>query len=758
LIDYNNPIDERTYHIVQNKNHIANNESNNDNVQNVNWCQPNRNTNGKTGHTVLYIPGHEGTYKQARSLAAHGIHLSQKNFDYGDTNENIIRTKLSNGTMDKISNTIHNFVYDVYTIDFNNGEGNAWHASRLYSQADFVVRCIERLVEECSVSVATLMDEDGSGSGSESIPFVTEGFDNSITIVAHSLGGIVARKAILTLHEKWTQNAKKSSITSTNPQNGVIVKNVITLASPHQFIPFVLEPTLVRFLESLQEDELKMMKNHQYETTFVSFSGGLRDELIPQYSSFIDHLQSNNDTILSVLASDVMPFYFDSIYSKGEVNDGIENRLRLGMDHQCIVWCHGLLSVVGELVHLFTLSFHESKMNREEQISQFLRKKMNDNSGLSCNSNTLHHGNVDGDHDKKGHQCNENDCNYDCRVKMKEQLLTNELGLMRSIAIQAAMLFNVRPLMLLFALNAICYQLLLIIFIRKQEIDPIIKKRLKFLASCYCICPFITSNLYCQVQDNDSMNWKVVTMQLSYVAMTLHHIILYALIPLVKWLYMRGRMLCWNARKAKRFGNSINSTTQSSLSLQQIRMIMISSLFHGIVCLTQSLLLGKDGWVSNTIAILSHFVIIFNIVIMLNICSLGFKDIVHLDDNADSISHVATSYINNNIILHSRMIFTLMMPIFPMVLFGKLIFWSSLLTTEGQWKAIQYIQTLDDCYHQVEMDKKSNISNCSLMSVIYQYDFNFVTNICIPLYMILVLIQFVKNEHGRIPNDTKKLR
>lgn len=744
MIDYNNPIDERTYHILQNEN--ANNKSNYDKIHNVNWCQPNSNTNGKTGHIVLYIPGHEGTYKQARSLAAHGIHLSQK--ETSTTTGNIIRTKLSNGTMDKISNNIHNFVYDVYTIDFNNGEGNAWHASRLYSQADFVVKCIERLVEECNIRSSGLTN------------VVNE--HDSITIVAHSLGGIVARKAILTLHERWNQKVQHRDTndnTHDHNHNGMIVKNVvknvITLSSPHQSIPFVLDPTLIRFLQSLTNDELKLMKNHQYETTFVSFSGGLRDELIPQHSSFMDHLQSSNDTILSVIASDVMPFYFDFKYSKGDDNDNIEKRPRFGMDHKCIVWCHGLLSVVGELIHLLTLSHHESKMNREDQVSQFLQKKMYDNAGLSCNN--LHRGDVVGDNDEQERQCNESDCNYDCRVKMKEELLTNELGFMSSIAIQSAMLFNLRPFIILFALNAVCYQLLFTIFMRKQKIDPIIKKRLKLLASYYCICPIISSNLYFQLRHDDSMIWKVVIMQLSYVGMTLHHIILYALIPFVQWLCMKGIKLCRNARKAKKIGNSINSTTQESISSQQTKFIMISIVFHGIFCLVQSLFLEKDGWVLNPIAIVSHFVIVLSIVIMLNICSLGVKGTVHADDKAKSASNTAVSYINNNILLHSRMISTLMMPIFPLVLLGKLIFWSSLLTTEGQWKAVQYIQTFD-CYNQVEMDRKSNRSNCSLKSAIYQYDFNFVTNFCIPLYMILISIQFLKIKHGRIQNDSKKSR
>ncbi len=734
MIDYNNPIDERTYK----------NKSNN-----LNWCQPNSNTNGKTGHIVLYIPGHEGTYKQARSLAAHGIHLSQKETI---NTEHIIRTKLLNGTMDKISNNIDNFVYDVYTIDFNNGEGNAWHASRLYSQADFVVRCIERLVEECNIK--------SSGNGN-----VVNEYD-SITIVAHSLGGIVARKAILTLHERWIQNLqvhhhdtndntnndhKHDNIrTNTNLQNGTIVKNVITLASPHQFIPFVLDPTLIQFLQSLTNDELKLMKNDQYETTFVSFSGGLRDELIPQHSSFIDHLQSSNDTILSVMASDVMPFL------KGDDNDNINNRPRFGMDHKCIVWCHGLLSVVGELIHMLTLSHHESKMNREDQVSQFLQKKMYNNVGLSCNN--LHHGDVVGNVDEQERQCNENECNYDCRVKMKEELLTNEFGFMRSIAIQSAMLFNLRPFIILFACNALCYQVLFTIFMRKQKVDPIIKKRLKLLASYYCICPIISSSLYLQLRHDDSMIWKVVIMQLSYVGMTLHHIVLYAFIPLVQWLCMKCRKIYWNAKKSKTIGNSIYLTTQASVSSQQTKMIMISIVFHCTFCLGQSLFLEKDGWILNHIAIVSHFVIILSILIMLNICSLGVKDRFHADDKAKSASNTTVSYINNNILLHSRMISTLMIPIFPLVLLGKLIFWSSILTTEGQWKALQYIQTFD-CYNQeVEMDRKSNKSNCSLMSMIYQYDFNFVTNFCIPLYIFLILIQFLKIKHARIQNDTKKSR
>ena len=83
------------------------------------------------GHPVLFIPGHWGEYKQARSLGAHGTTFTRRSHSYKYQND-VVRG-LKDGTLNGIvsdgsdddndgNEDIEHFIYDVYTADFD-GEG-----------------------------------------------------------------------------------------------------------------------------------------------------------------------------------------------------------------------------------------------------------------------------------------------------------------------------------------------------------------------------------------------------------------------------------------------------------------------------------------------------------------------------------------------------------------------------------------------------------------------------------------------------------
>jgi hypothetical protein len=63
---------------------------------------------------VLFIPGHKGTFKQARSL---GAHVRQLGLDM-----------------------------EVYTLDFNE-ESTALHAGLIWQQAHFTVKAVRAIME-----------------------------------------------------------------------------------------------------------------------------------------------------------------------------------------------------------------------------------------------------------------------------------------------------------------------------------------------------------------------------------------------------------------------------------------------------------------------------------------------------------------------------------------------------------------------------------------------------------------------------------
>ena len=104
------------------------------------WC-----TAPTTNQTtiVLYVPGHWGSFSQARSLGAHGLQWTRQHHD-----ANRIRNEvalLQNGEWNGRSSTLNKFVYDVYAIDFAE-QGGALHANFLCAQSDYVAQVVMSLV------------------------------------------------------------------------------------------------------------------------------------------------------------------------------------------------------------------------------------------------------------------------------------------------------------------------------------------------------------------------------------------------------------------------------------------------------------------------------------------------------------------------------------------------------------------------------------------------------------------------------------
>ena len=77
-----------------------------------------------------------------------------------------------------------------------------------------------------------------------------------IILVGHSMGGLVARSVPL-LHP------------FTRPH----IFNLVTLATPHDGLPYAFDASLANFYQFLRKEENPLMT--------ISISGGIRDEMIP---------------------------------------------------------------------------------------------------------------------------------------------------------------------------------------------------------------------------------------------------------------------------------------------------------------------------------------------------------------------------------------------------------------------------------------------------------------------------------------------
>lgn len=90
----------------------------------------------------------------------------------------------------------------------------------------------------------------------------------SVTIVAHSMGGLVARLTPIV-----------------HPETTHLLRNIITLATPHS-------NPLYAFDKSIHEVHQRIQNEQKQETLVVSFSGGLKDEMIEPSSCFVKHNSS----------------------------------------------------------------------------------------------------------------------------------------------------------------------------------------------------------------------------------------------------------------------------------------------------------------------------------------------------------------------------------------------------------------------------------------------------------------------------------
>ena len=95
---------------------------------------------GANATVVLYIPGHWGSYSQARSLGAHGTQWTKAQQD----SRSGVRALMTGEWSGKTSR-LDQFVYEVYAVDFAE-QGGAWHGRFLEAQSDFVAQVTEQLV------------------------------------------------------------------------------------------------------------------------------------------------------------------------------------------------------------------------------------------------------------------------------------------------------------------------------------------------------------------------------------------------------------------------------------------------------------------------------------------------------------------------------------------------------------------------------------------------------------------------------------
>ncbi|KAF7727956.1 GPI inositol deacylase, partial [Apophysomyces ossiformis] len=191
------------------------------------------------GVPALFIPGHAGSYKQARSIAAESTYYYHEHY-----------AKNTHGGKCDI---------DFFTVHLNE-EFSGLSGRLIEDQAEYLNDAIQRILELY----------DGP---------------RSVILVGHSMGGIVARTMFM------LPNYVPGS-----------VNTVLTLATPHVLPPAMLDSRLDRLYKRLERYWRESYKSgHLQDVTLVSFAGGTLDQTVNSDAASLEGAipSSNSMTVFS---------------------------------------------------------------------------------------------------------------------------------------------------------------------------------------------------------------------------------------------------------------------------------------------------------------------------------------------------------------------------------------------------------------------------------------------------------------------------
>jgi len=443
-----------------------------------NWCllpndmienSSNSNTNNKwkdvphphKGHPVLYVPGHWGSFSQARSIGAHGTRwtgpykksvsdreiYNSLSSGSGMHNGHDIYNTTHPSNLDEFMNlwftssssqlkhqqSLDEFVMDVYTLDFNE-QGAALHASILLHQAEYFTRAIETIVTGCHISNSTKNNSSHGG----------------ITIVAHSIGAWVVRIA-LKMHPHLIGNGW--------------IRNVITLASPLGSIPYAVDTGVHDIVKHINDFDDEHNNKVSSDVTMISISGGLRDEMIPpevcQAPSDSTNQHDGVGSSNTFLATHIK-----------QNKDNLVAGDKFGMDHRAIVWCYDLLTVVREVIFSLVVATDHG-LDSTERL-KIAHKVMYE----------------DVEHEHTIHKGEESSTKYQEVVTKQHARLLQMKGYARTVSIQLAAPYNLNSLLKLCIVAALLHTFAMVPLMQylcKESTDTISEKLISMATSLLVI-------------------------------------------------------------------------------------------------------------------------------------------------------------------------------------------------------------------------------------------------------------------------------
>lgn len=276
-----------------------------------------------TGTPVVFVPGNAGSFRQVRSLAGTASRIwwelpGVKRKGVGNSQEGARNL-------------------DFFTIDFND-DFSAFHGQTLLDQSEYLADCIRFIL--------SLYQQKREGPD-RSDP-------TSVVVVAHSMGGIVARAAFL--HPHYQSHS---------------ISTLITIATPHILPPVSVDKGVEAVYDAItkywrlgynlpgggDEDGTKAQEELR-DTILISISGGLSDITIAsETSSLVSLLPASGSNGFTVFTTSI---------------PGVNTPV----DHLAMLWCNQLMHAIVEgilsIVDVRNSSGVISRAGRLEKLSDNL--------------------------------------------------------------------------------------------------------------------------------------------------------------------------------------------------------------------------------------------------------------------------------------------------------------------------------------------------------------------------------------------------
>ncbi|KHN10855.1 GPI inositol-deacylase [Glycine soja] len=323
-----------------------------------------------SGVPVLFIPGNGGSFKQARSsfflfrfsrswfafmvrsLAAE----SDRAYQNGPLEPTFYQEASLRPEEGGVDINLSGFQLpsqytsrlDWFAVDLE-GEHSAMDGAILEEHTEYVVYAIHKILDQYKVSYDARTREGAAVSGS---------LPKSVILVGHSMGGFVARAAVI--HPRLRKSA---------------VETVLTLSTPHQSPPVALQPSLGHYFARVNSEWIEGYKVQTTNTGRYVSDPVLSHVVVVSISGAYNDYQVRSK--LTSLDNIVPPTHGFMISSTAMKN------VWLSMEHQAILWCNQLVVQVSHtLLSLIDSRTGQPLPDTQKRLAVFARMLR---SGISHN-------------------------------------------------------------------------------------------------------------------------------------------------------------------------------------------------------------------------------------------------------------------------------------------------------------------------------------------------------------------------------------